>query len=199
MSGKVKRGDIADRQARFAAEYIVDLNAKQAAIRAGYSAKTAEAQGSRLLRNVKVAEAIAKAKAARAARTAITSDRVLAELALLAFSDHTHYAVDATGNLTLSADAPEGAHRAIASVKHRVKTDDGGGVTREVELRIWDKPGMLKLAGRHVGLFPDRMELTGKDGQPLESNAARVTFVLPDNGRRVVPRSEPEAAKKPRK
>lgn len=199
MSGKAKKGDLADRRQRFVGEYIIDLNGKQAAIRSGYSAKTAEAQASRLLRNVKVQESIAKLKAERAARTGITADRVLAELELLAFSDHTHYEVDDLGSLKLSAEAPAGAHRAISSVKHRIRTDEDGEVTREVELKIWDKPGMLRLAGRHVGLFPDRMELTGKDGLPLSTDVAKVVFVLPDNGRRVVPRADPEAKKKPAK
>jgi phage terminase small subunit len=64
-------------QSRFVEEYLVDLNAKQAAIRAGYSPKTAEVQGARLLRNAKVVAAIAAAKEARSARTEITQDYVL--------------------------------------------------------------------------------------------------------------------------
>jgi phage terminase small subunit len=66
-----------DKQARFVEEYLLDLNAKQAAIRAGYSRRTAEAQGSRLLSHVKVAAAIAAAQSARSERTDITADMVL--------------------------------------------------------------------------------------------------------------------------
>ena len=65
------------KQARFVEEYLVDLNATQAAIRAGYSAKTAEVQGSRLLGNVKVAAAIREAQEARSERTGITQDEVI--------------------------------------------------------------------------------------------------------------------------
>ncbi len=165
------------RQAQFAAEYIVDLNATQAAIRAGYSAKTAEAQGSRLLRNVKVAEAIAKAKAKRETRTEITQDRVLEELALLAFSDLSHYQVDVKGNVTLAPGAPPGAMRAVQSIKREISSigtgedadGDGPIVMAKVEIKLWDKPGPLKLAGRHVGLFPDRIEVSGKDGGPIKT------------------------------
>jgi phage terminase small subunit len=65
------------KQARFVAEYLIDLNATQAAKRAGYSDKTADQQGCRLLINVKVAAAIAEAQSDRSARTEITQDYVL--------------------------------------------------------------------------------------------------------------------------
>src|SRR4051794_41809085 len=76
-----------DRQACFVAEYLVDLNATQAAIRAGYSARTANEQAARLLANVSVAAAIAEAQAARSRRTEVTADRVMLELARVAFGD----------------------------------------------------------------------------------------------------------------
>ncbi len=153
-------------------EYLLDLNATQAAIRAGYSAKTARQQGARLLAEAAIEAAIREAQAARSQRTGITADRVLAELELLAFSDVTHYQVDDQGRVTLTAGAPVGAQRAVAAVKHKIVERGVGGkreVTREVELKLWDKPGSLKLAGRHVGLraFMDRLEVTGKDGDPL--------------------------------
>lgn len=202
MPKKAKGDRLTPRQERFVEEYIIDLNATQAAIRAGYAAKDADVQGSRLLGNVRVSRAVASAKAKRSEQTGITQERVLAELALLAFSDHTHYQHDGKGNITLAPGAPEGAHRALAVVKRRLSTvslgdgKESGITTAEVEVKLWDKPGMLKLAGRHVGLFPDKMELTGKDGAPLDSGVARVTFVLPDNGRRIVPLAVSEAIKK---
>lgn len=73
-------GELTAKQARFVQEYLVDLNATQAAIRAGYSADTAEQQGSRLLSNAKVAEAVKLGQQKRAERTEITQDMVLAEL-----------------------------------------------------------------------------------------------------------------------
>jgi phage terminase small subunit len=76
-----------DKQARFVREYLVDLNATQAAIRSGYSEATAYSQGQRLLKNVEVAAAVAKAQAKRAERTDVTADRVLRELAKIGFSD----------------------------------------------------------------------------------------------------------------
>jgi hypothetical protein len=65
------------KQRRFVDEYLLDLNATQAAIRAGYSARTAEQQGPRLLGNVEIAEAIQAAQQARSERVQITADDVL--------------------------------------------------------------------------------------------------------------------------
>ncbi len=65
------------KQERFVAEYLIDLNAKQAAIRAGYAEKGAAVEGSRLLATPKVATAVAAAQAARAERTEITQDFVV--------------------------------------------------------------------------------------------------------------------------
>lgn len=68
---------LSPKQARFVEEYLVDLNATQAAIRAGYSAKTASQAGERLLRKVEIATAVQEAKAKRSERTEITQDMVL--------------------------------------------------------------------------------------------------------------------------
>ena len=76
---------LTEKQQRFVEEYLVDLNATQAAIRAGYSVKTADVQGSRMLGNVKVQSAIGEAMALRSRRTGINQDRVVLELAKIAF------------------------------------------------------------------------------------------------------------------
>lgn len=110
------------RQVRFIEEYLVDLNATQAAIRAGYSQRTASEQGARLLTNVSVATEIARLKSERSARTKLKSDDVLHEIDTLAASD--------IGQLfDLSADAlrmlpmrewPDAARRTVASIKVKV-------------------------------------------------------------------------------
>src|SRR5215210_6648755 len=78
---------LTDKQARFAQEYLLDLNGKQAAIRAGYSEDTAEQQAARLLRNVKVCARVEVLKAERAARVQVTADDVLREVVRCAFYD----------------------------------------------------------------------------------------------------------------
>lgn len=172
MSEPTQARLLTDRQSRFVDEYLVDLNATKAAIRAGYSAKTAASQGERLLRNVEVAGAIEKRKVERSAATGITQERVLRELAVLAFSDVTHYQVDENGRVTLAEGAPEGALRAISSIKHKTRSyRDGDDTTieHEVEVKLWDKTPNLKLAGRHVATpgFYEKLEVTGKDGKDL--------------------------------
>lgn len=86
-----------DKRARFVEEYIVDLNATQAAIRSGYSAKTASSQGERLLRNVEIQRAIQEARAALSARTEITQDRVMADIEAIK-RDAMQAVYDADGN-----------------------------------------------------------------------------------------------------
>ena len=169
-----KLSSLTPRQRRFADEYLVDLNATQAAIRAGYSAKTAEVQGPRLLGNVRIAEAIELAQKARAVRTGITQDRVLNETALLAFSDLTHYTVTDDGHVAPTTEAPPGAMRAIQSIKRTVTTTKRGDIVREVEVRLWNKPGPLKLAGQHVGLFKEKLELNVPDLRPASDRIARL-------------------------
>jgi phage terminase small subunit len=172
--------DLSPKQAKFVSEYLIDLNATQAAIRAGYSAKTADVQGPRLLGNVGVAAAIQEAQGRVEAKAEITQARVLTELALLAFSDLTHYVVDDNGDVKLAEGAPDGAMRALQSIKRKItsrKVGDEWETTRDVEIRLWDKPGPLKLAGRHVGLFADKVELTGPNGGPIET-VTRVERVI---------------------
>ena len=74
------RGELTDKQKRFVEEYLVDLNATQAAIRAGYSEQTAYSIGQRLLKKVEVQEAIQQAQNKRSERTQITQDEVIRRL-----------------------------------------------------------------------------------------------------------------------
>ena len=80
------------KQQRFCDEYLIDLNATQAAIRAGYSKKTANEQGARLLVNVSIQKKIFELQKEREKRTEITQDSVLRELALIAFAKASDYA-----------------------------------------------------------------------------------------------------------
>lgn len=156
------------KQTRFVQEYLLDLNGKQAAIRAGYSPKTAEVQASRLLSHAKVAAAVADAQAKRAKEVGVEQNRVLTELAVVGFSSVQNYTVDDNGDVQLAEGVPEAAWRALSSIKRKVITRGSGDdatVTREVELRLWDKPGTLRMCGQHLGMFVERVG--GPDGGPL--------------------------------
>lgn len=161
-----KKGALTDREQRFVDAYCgqAEGNATTAARLAGYSTKSAGRLGYRLSKKVHVRAEIERRQSMRAEESGITQARVLAELQLLAFSDLTHYVVDDDGGVQLAGSAPVGAMRALSSIKHRIMTRGTGEkreVTREVELRLWDKPGPLKLAGQHVGLFPNKVEHGG--------------------------------------
>jgi phage terminase small subunit len=155
------------KQERFVQEYLIDLNATQAAIRAGYSAKTADVQGPRLLGDVGVAAKIAEAQKETAIVSGITRERVLRETEILAHSCVDHYMVDDLGNLVLAPGAPADAMRAVSSVKYRTTTTGTGEnarTERTCEFKLWDKPGMVKMAGRHVdvhGFWDKAQEETG--------------------------------------
>ena len=168
--------DLPYRRALFVLEYLVDLNATQAAIRAGYSEASADVEGARLLGNASVAAAIADAMDARAARTAITADRVLRELAVIGFSDTRHYRLGESGGIEVAADAPPSASRAISSVKHKTRTDADGHTVHEAEYRLWSKTDALKQLGEHLGLYTKRIEanvnVTGTPGRLEESARA---------------------------
>lgn len=144
-----------DKQAAFCQEYLIDMNATQAAIRAGYSVQTAQEQGARLLSNVMVAREIDRLKAERSRRTGITADRVLQELARIAFVDPTDVIDQATGDIRAGVCPDDSA--AIASVK-RKSTPAG---SRELEIRFQDKARALEMLGKHLGLFDDKVKLEG--------------------------------------
>lgn len=166
---------LTDRQQRFVDEYLIDLNATQAAIRAGYSARTANEQAARLLANVSVDEAVARAKAERSARIGLTADRVLQELAAIGFARMPDYAEWGDGeemHLKPSSELNEQQAAAIVQVVETekfVKSLDRGESlwSRERSIKLHDKVSTLKLLGQHIGMFSEKHEVTGKDGAPL--------------------------------
>lgn len=146
---------LTDKQAAFVAEYLVDLNATQAAIRAGYSERTAYRIGAELLQKTSVAEAIAAGQAKRAQRVEITADRVVAELAKIAFADPRdlmEWGPDGV-KLKASAELTEEQAASVAEVSETT-TKDGGSL----KLKKHDKVKALELLGRHMGMFKDKVE-----------------------------------------
>lgn len=154
------------KQERFVAEYLIDLNATQAATRAGYSAKTAGQQGERLLRNAEIAAAIGQKRQAQMTAADLSAVRVLEELRRLSFSSLAD-CVDATGKLLPLHQLPEGVRAAIASVKLTKKNLTAGDGTTEdvVEVKLWDKPRALEMLAKHFKLLTDVMQVQDADGQ----------------------------------
>lgn len=158
------------KQEQFVREYLIDLNATQAAIRAGYSKRTANEQGARLLVNASVAEAIREAMSKRAKRTEITADRVLREYARLGFFDPRKLFHD-NGQPKEISELDDDTAAALAGLD-LVEIYEGTGEDRKFvgytkKYKIADKKGALDSIAKHLGMFVDRTEITGKDGGPL--------------------------------
>ncbi|WP_375274489.1 terminase small subunit [Methylorubrum thiocyanatum] len=158
--------DLTDKQARFVREYLVDLNAKQAAIRAGYSPRSAEVEGSRLLRHPKVSAAIARERREVSKRTGITPESVVSELAKLGFSD-IRKAITWRSNVTETGEEDEDGVPATrvtnevtlrnsddiddataAAITEISQTKDGA-----LKVKLADKRAALVDIGRHLGMF----------------------------------------------
>lgn len=135
------------RQERFVDEYLIDLNATQAAIRAGYSRKTADRIGPELLGKTCVSDAIQRRRRDRERRTEITQDRVLQELAAIAFARGTDYASVSPGGVVHIKPTDELNDTQKAAVLSIKETQNG------VEIKLADKVRALELLGKHQGLF----------------------------------------------
>ena len=143
---------LTEKQQRFVDEYLIDLNATQAAIRAGYSAKTACEQGARLLANVKVQGTIAEHMAERSKRTGVNQNRIVRELAKIAFVNLTDI-VDEEGRIRSNEDLS-----CLESIKYKESSSDtGDSVEREV--KIASKLKALELLGKHVGMWNDKLNV----------------------------------------
>lgn len=155
------------KQERFVEEYLVDLNATQAAIRAGYSPKTAEQQGSRLLGYAKVGDAIASAKARRSEQTGIDANWVLTRLAEEADADLADL-YDDGGALRPVKDWPLVWRKGlVAGVEVDEITSEGVvlGTVRKVKLS--DRLKRIELIGKHVTVQAFREQIEHKGGIAL--------------------------------
>lgn len=146
------------KQKLFCEEYLIDLNATQAAIRAGYSPGTAGSIGGENMQKPEIRAYIDRAMAERSKRTGINADRVVMELAKIALVNAAD--VINADDATLRDDAAPEDTAAIQSVKVKTfPTKDGEGVEREIKMA--DKIKALELLGKHLGMFKDKLELSG--------------------------------------
>lgn len=170
---------LTDKQRRFVDEYLVDLNATQAAIRAGYSQKTAGQIAEQNLKKLEIAAAVQEAQAARAKRTEITQDMVLRELAKIGFSDIRKIVRWGKTELRVTdAGDDEGevteAYHGLALVSADDIDDNTAAAISEIsegrdglKVKLHDKKGALVDIGRHLGMFKDRVEHSGPNGGPI--------------------------------
>lgn len=152
------RNPLTPRQEAFVAEYLLDLNATQAAIRAGYSAKTADRIGPELLGKTCVRDAISAAKSKRAERVEVTADYVLRNL-----TEVVERCLQRAPVMTMMAGE-------VVQV-----TDDEGRHVWKFDAK--GANGALNLLGQHLGLFTKKLEHSGPDGAPV---ALRVVHEVVD-------------------
>jgi phage terminase small subunit len=161
---------LSDKQQRFVDEYLIDLNATQAAIRARYAANSAKVTGCRLLTNANVGAAIKQAQIDRANRTQIDADWVLIRLVAEAEADLADL-FTADGRLKAVGEWPliwrQGL---VAGIDAEVKTAGGKEIAEVHKVRLSDRIKRIELIGKHVDVkaFVERREHTGKDGGPVE-------------------------------
>lgn len=159
----------------FVSEYLKDLNATQAAARAGYSEKNASTLGYQLLQIPRVQYEITQGLKAREARTQITQDKVLHELARIAFLDLAKI-YDEDGRIKCPKDMEEEVRRAIGGLDLTEQFHRGEKVGETTKVRFNDKLRALELIGKHLGMFVDR--IGDPDGKPL----ACPVVLIPSNG-----------------
>lgn len=158
-------GALTAKQSRFVAEYLIDLNATQAAIRAGYSAKTAQQISSENLSKPVVAAAIAEGQKVLAAKSGVTAERIVKELAKIGFSNMQDYVSTHEGEPYIDLrDLERDQWAAVGELTVDRYTDGRGEDAREVKrikFKLSDKRASLVDLGRHLGMFTDKTEITG--------------------------------------
>lgn len=163
MTGK----ELTPKQQLFAEEFLLDLNGKQAAIRAGYAPRSAEVTACRMLRIAKVAAAIQEGMDKRSKRTEIDADYVLKRLHEIESFDFGEI-IDDDGSTKPIKDWPGAIRRSVASIE--VVEDFAGkgedrecvGYTKKIKIEGRTKP--LELIARHLGMLDTKVELDSKDG-----------------------------------
>lgn len=151
--------ELTDKQSKFVDEYLIDLNATQAAIRAGYSEETARSIGNENLTKPYIQEAIQERIEERQKRTQITQDEVINELKAIAFANATDFAaVTKRGGVIIknTDDLDDEIKKAIVSIK------EGRNGT---EVGMANKMQALEMLGRHLGMFKDKVEVSRPTGE----------------------------------
>lgn len=166
--------ELSDKHQNFVREYLIDLNATKAALRAGYSQKTAYSQGQRLLKNAEIKTAIDSAIVKRSEENNITASMVLKELARIAFSDLTQTLESNSNGEGFSVvnlkELPENVRRCIKTIEQKpITTKEDGYIGNAVtKISFYDKMKALDLIGRHLGMWSD-MKDAGTNIDALQS------------------------------
>ncbi len=154
---KAKTKKLTPKQERFCREYVVDLNATQAAMRAGYSKKTAYSAGQRLLKNVEIQKRLSVLVKARQERTGARGDEAMQECRRIALADVIG-AFNEDGSIKPIHEIPEDLRRAISGFEVAEiwggDGDDGKIQIGELKkVKFWSKDKQIEMLFKHHGLF----------------------------------------------
>lgn len=155
----------------FCIEYMKDLNGTRAAQVAGYAKASAHVASSRMLKNDKVQAYLTKLRKKLMDKNMLSVDRIIAEYARIAFLNITDIANwDKEGEVFFepSIFLTEDQQRAVCEVKKIKRVDKKGGATHTTKLKVHDKMKALDALGKHLGMFPTKVELTGNEGGPVQ-------------------------------
>lgn len=171
---------LTDKQRRFVSEYLIDLNATQAAIRAGYSQNTARVIGCENLTKPDIQEAIQEEREKLSKRTEITQEKVLQEYARIAFFDPRKM-FDEAGNPLNISDLDDDTAAAVAGLEVVKEVDrDTGATSFTKKYKISNKLGALDSIAKHLGMFSDAASAKGRENNNL-LDAIRDTEVTADD------------------
>lgn len=171
------------KQRRFVEEYLIDVNATKAAVRAGYSNRTAKEQGAQLLCKAHVREAIDAGKVKRSGKLGLDADRVLEEIAVVAFydpaelmidgeaDDDTDDAIKIDGRVIYGLRGPADIKR-LPETARRAIVGWGYDRNQNFTVKLADKLRALDQLARHLSLYNDKLEVTSLNG--LADRLARV-------------------------
>lgn len=180
MAKVVPSGTLNDMQKRFVEEYLIDLNATQAAMRAGYSQKTSYAQGCALLRHPEIQAALDAAMEARSERVGLHADAVLREYMKIAFADMRNAVRWGESTVQVESDedgTPQPVVVHDVMLKSSDEIDDATAaaiseVSRTqtgIKIKFHDKKGALDSLAKHLGLTPEKLEHSGPNGGPIKT------------------------------
>jgi len=155
---------LTSKQEAFVKEYLIDLNATQAAIRAGYKENAAGVVACQNLKKTSIKEAIAKEMELRQERTRVTQDKVVKELAKLAFSNMRSFVTWGPQKVTILDSGMLSEDDAACVMEVSETTTNAGGTVR---FKLYNKKDALELLGRHLGMFSDIIKHTGEGGGPI--------------------------------
>lgn len=181
--------DLTPKQRRFVSEYRKDLNATQAAIRAGYSKKTARQQGERLLSNVDIATLVAKKTQEQLDKADLTAEKVISEVAKLAFANMLDY-MTITQDGEAFVDLSKLTREQAAAIQEITVDETGGGAgdnrrerVQRTRFKLADKKGALELLCKHFALLTEKLDISGElKALPDDELDNRLASVLKEMG-----------------